>query len=76
MKCLVCKNDELQASFTTYFSDIGSCYVIIENVPCRKCKQCGEEFFTASVMKQIDEILAKLKKVSSKIFIVSYKEAA
>ena len=76
MKCLVCKNDELQASFTTYFSDIGSCYVIIENVPCRKCKQCGEEFFTASVMKKIDEILAKLKNVSSKIFIVSYKEAA
>ena len=60
MKCLVCKNDELQTSFT----------------PCRKCKQCGEEFFTASVMKKIDEILAKLKNVSSKIFIVSYKEAA
>ena len=31
----------------------------IENVPCKKCDQCGEEFFTVSVMKKIDVILSK-----------------
>ena len=76
MKCLNCKHDELTESFTTYFSNTGGCYIIIENVPCRKCSQCGEEFFSASVMKRIDVIISKLKNIASRIFILDYKEAA
>ena len=51
-------------------------YVIIENVPCRKCEVCGEEFFTSSVMEKVDEIITSLKNIASKIFIVDYKAAA
>lgn len=76
MKCLSCKNDELTKSFTTYFSHTDGCYIIIENVPCRKCSHCGEEFFSASVMERIDVIIARLKDIASKIFILDYKEAA
>ena len=42
-----------------------NCYVIIENVPCMKGEQCGEEFFSTSVPEHIDEILERLEKNSS-----------
>ena len=74
--CPGCKNNKMTNSLTVYFANTESCYVIIENVPCRKCSQCGEEFFTASVMNRIDEILEGIKNVSGKIFITDYQQAA
>ena len=76
MRCLSCKNDEMNESKTTYFAQLKNCYVIIENVPCMKCEQCGEEFFTMSVLEKIDVILEQLEKISSKIFIMDYVTAA
>ena len=61
---------------TTYFSKLNNCYVIIENVPCLKCIQCGEEFLIASVSEKIDNILDSIEKIASKIFILDYDKAA
>ena len=76
MKCLTCKNGTMENAVTTYFAQLNNCYVIIENVPCEKCKQCGEEFFSASVLERIDSILEGLEKIASKIFIMDYATAA
>ncbi|MCC8100780.1 MAG: type II toxin-antitoxin system MqsA family antitoxin [Lachnospiraceae bacterium] len=76
MKCLICKDGEMESAITTYFAQMSSCYVIIENVPCLKCKQCGEELFSASVLEKIDDILESLEKIASKIFIMDYAKAA
>ncbi|MCD8148262.1 MAG: type II toxin-antitoxin system MqsA family antitoxin [Clostridiales bacterium] len=76
MRCLTCKNGSMDDAVTTYFAQLNNCYVIIENVPCRKCEQCGEEFFSASVLERIDDILERLEKIASKIFIMDYKTAA
>lgn len=71
-----CKTAEMKEDTTTYFANLDNCYVIIEHVPCRKCAQCGEEFFTASVIEKIDEILEKIAEVASKIFIMDYQSVA
>ena len=63
-------------SETAYFVARGARYIIIEHVPCRKCPHCGEEFFPPSVMERIDDILASVRDIESKIFIVTYPEAA
>ena len=76
MRCMSCKSDSMVDSKTTYFAQLNNCYVIIENVPCKKCDQCGEEFFPVSVMEKIDVILNKIEKISSKIFIMDYQSAA
>lgn len=76
MKCMNCKSGDMIESKTTYFAQLKNCYVIIENVPCVKCDQCGEEFFTASVAEKIDDILDGLEKIASKIFIMDYSTAA
>ena len=76
MKCLLCKSDSMVESKSTYIAQLDGCYVIIENVPCRKCAQCGEVVYSASVMEMIDEILEKIKNVASKIFIMDFNKAA
>ena len=59
-----------------YFAQLENCYVIIENVPCFKCSQCGEILYSASVMEKIDSILEKIKNIAGKIFIMDFSEAA
>lgn len=76
MKCTSCGRGTMQNATTTYFAKLKSCYVIIENVPCLKCDECGEETFAASVAVKIDSILDSLEKVASKIFIMDYRQAA
>ena len=60
MKCLICKEDSMTSDKSTYFAQLPNCYVIIENVPCLKCTQCGEVVYSASVMERIDDILKKV----------------
>ena len=76
MKCLACKTDGMIDATATYFASIRNCYVIIKNVPCRKCPQCGEEVFSLDVLGRIDEILEGLTNPSGKVCIMEYKSAA
>lgn len=76
MNCLVCKSGTMSESHEAYFAKLQSGYVIIENVPCWKCNQCGEILFAASVIERIEDLLDTCKKVASKVFIVDYKQAA
>lgn len=52
----------MEESKTTYFAQLKDCYMIIENVPCIKCSQCGEVVFRNSIAEKIDDILDDLKK--------------
>ncbi|MCD7957831.1 MAG: type II toxin-antitoxin system MqsA family antitoxin [Lachnospiraceae bacterium] len=76
MRCLICKDEKMENSCTTYFAQMSNCYVIIENVPCMKCPQCGEGLFNSSVLEKIEDILESLEKIASKIFIMDYLRAA
>jgi YgiT-type zinc finger domain-containing protein len=76
MNCLSCKSGTMVESTNTYFATLKNCYVIIENVPCFKCTQCGEVFYKASVLEKIDLIIEKIENVASKIFIMDYTTAA
>ena len=71
-----CKADSMIESKSTYFAQLDNCYVIIENVPCHKCTQCGEVVYSVSVIEKIEEILDKARIVASKIYIMDYTKAA
>lgn len=57
MRCTSCKSGEMVESKTSYFAQLKDCYVIIENVPCMKCGQCGDVVFRSSVVEKIDDML-------------------
>ena len=63
MRCTSCRSGSMEENTTTYFAQLENCYVIIENVPCLKCVQCGDVVFRGSVMEKIDEILDSLEKI-------------
>lgn len=76
MNCLICKSGELFESYEPYFAKLETGYLIIENVPCLKCNQCGEVLFSASVLAKIEDLIAAYKKVAPKISIIDYNKAA
>ncbi len=76
MRCTSCKTGTMQEGKTSYFAQLKECYVIIENVPCLKCSQCGDIVFRGSVMEKIDTILDSLEKIVSKISIIDYSKVA
>ena len=39
MMCFTCKGN-VEESTTTYMTEYNNCYIIIKNVPCKKCTQC------------------------------------
>ena len=59
MKCFLCKGD-MTDSTTTYMTAYNSCFIIIKNVPCLKCDQCGEEYINGVTMLKIENIIEKL----------------
>ena len=76
MNCLICKSGTMIDSVETYFAKLNGGYVIIENVPCKKCEQCGEILFSVFTIEKIENLLEVYEKIQSKIFIVDYRQAA
>lgn len=60
MKCFKCAS-KMKVSFTTDVTDLGDCLVIVCNVPCFKCEECNEIFYTGIVVKQLEKLLKCLK---------------
>ena len=64
----------MEKSFTTYFSELDNCMVIIKNVPCFKCTHCGETVFSGTVVKKIEDILDKIENSITEVAIVNYSD--
>ena len=74
MTCFYCKGT-MKPSTTTYMEDLGNCIVIIKNVPCSKCTQCGEVSYSGVTIKRIEAIIAQLKNTLTEIAVVNYSTA-
>ena len=59
----------LHEVLTDYVEKIDNYIIVIKNVPCEKCKQCGEEYFSGTVAKRIESILDGIQKISSEITV-------
>lgn len=74
MTCFYCKGD-IAESTTTHFAELKNCIVIIKNVPCYKCTQCGETAYTADVAERLEQIISTLEKNLTEIAVVNYSAA-
>jgi len=75
MTCFFCKGS-MENSVTTHFSDLGTCVIVVKNVPCHTCIQCGEVAYSLNVGERIEQIIAALKNSMAEVAIVQYSEAA
>ena len=70
-KCFYCKGNMVDG-FSNYMVDLDGHFIIIRNVPCHKCSQCGEVSYSGEVVARLEEIVAKLKETLTEIAIVEY----
>ncbi len=75
MNCYLCKGD-MTSSKTSYVVDLDKCVIVIRNVPCLKCEQCGEVAYTDEVAQRLDEIVNSIKGLMTEVAIVEYSDSA
>ena len=73
MKCLFCKGDMLDST-AIRVTELNKSVLIIRNVPCLKCDQCGETAYIGIVVKQIEKIIDSMQTVLTEIAIINYAD--
>ena len=74
MGCFYCKG-VIKDNFTTHVVKLEACIIIIKNVPCTKCVQCGESFYNNNVALQLEKIVKEMKTNITEVAIVKYSAA-
>jgi YgiT-type zinc finger domain-containing protein len=76
MICFMCKGT-VQEGFSTFTADMGSCIIVIKNVPSSVCGQCGEASYSDEVAKRLEQIIHSITgSTGAEIAVVSYSEKA
>ena len=76
MNCFTCGSHYMVEATTIYVDKLESGILIVKNVPCKKCTQCGEEFFSMEVMKEIEKLSKMAEKMISEVMIIDYNRSA
>ena len=74
--CLYCKNKVMIDSTTTHVVNYKNCIIVIKNVPCLECSQCGEKYYTDEVAERLEMIVDVAKKLMQEVAVIDYKQAA
>ena len=76
MNCFTCGSNHMVEAVTIYVEKLENGILIIKNVPCKKCIQCGEEFFSMAVMKEVEKLGKMAANIISEVMIIDYDKAA
>ena len=74
--CMYCKSNETLETVTTHVVNYRDCIIIVKNVPCLECVQCGETFYTDEVAATLEKIVNQAKKFLQEVSIIDYQKAA
>ena len=75
--CGFCRGN-LKQSTTEYIEKLDNHVILITDVPCEKCEQCGEVFFNTNAVKTIERIMNGIQRISSVISltVIDFKKTA
>ena len=65
--CFYCKCKTTKPSVTTHVVTFDNCVIIIKNVPCEECEECGEKYFSDEVMSRLEKIVEKAREIASEV---------
>ncbi len=68
--CHFCGNKNFKDSKVQYTYKRDNKYIIVDDVPCEQCEYCGEQYFEANVLRNIE---AEFEAIHSKGKIVKNK---
>ncbi len=67
---------EAYKSTTTEAIELGVGVLVIRNIPCYKCVECDEIFYTGDVAQRIEEITERVKQLVQEVTVVDFEKAA
>ena len=73
---MYCKNSELKAATTTHVVNYNNCVIIIKNVPCEECSQCGEKYYSEETAERLEQLVNAAKKIMQEISVIDYCKSA
>jgi len=71
---MACRSEGLKETTTNYFVDLKTCMVIVKNVPCTECEQCGEKYFTDEIAEKLDEIVERVSNTLTEFAVVNFSD--
>ena len=75
MKCMKCGR-EAYKSTTSEAIEMEFGLLVIRNIPCYKCEECDEIFYTGDVVQKSEEITEKVQLLMQEFTIVDYNKVA
>ena len=75
MKCSRCGKPAYKST-TTEAIELGFGLLVIRNIPCYKCNECDEIFYTGDVVLKLEAIISEAKQMMQDLCIVDYSQAA
>lgn len=76
MKCMKCGRETFESRNAEAIELENGCLLVIRNIPCYKCKECDEVFYTGDVVEQIEQIIAMAMTLTQELMVVDYTAAA
>lgn len=73
MNCFKCKSD-LTEKKVNYVVNLENTIIIIKGVPASVCEECGEQYFSDEIAKNIEKIVNHLQKLATEITVVNYSD--
>ena len=76
--CMHCGSGRVQLKYVTRSYGKGKELLVIENIPMWACSGCGESYFTAQTMHEIERIKALRKSVakSRPVAVAAFEKSA
>lgn len=75
MMCQIC-GAVAEKGFTTSVTDLGTCLIIVRNVPCYKCTECSEVMYTGDVVQRLEQVIETAKRMTQEVSIIDFGRAA
>ena len=63
--CFYCRCKTTRPSVTTHVVTFDDRIIIIKNVPCEECEECGEKYFSDEVMVRLEKIVEAARAIAS-----------
>lgn len=75
MKCMKCGRPAFK-SVTSEAIELGFGLLVIRNIPCYKCEECDEIFYTGDVVQKIESIVAEAKQLMQEVRVIYFDDVA
>ena len=59
--CMFCKCQTVRPSLDTFLANYKGSILIVKNVPCEECEQCGAKYYSDDVMEKLEQITNEAK---------------